>query len=88
LERGGDLCAFQWENLFFCCKLTLLFSPEYSEWWKKGRLRDWLGSKIQPLFLGGFSASKQATEADKYQTEKCRKKDQRKRKPEKSPSRN
>jgi len=47
-EERGELCAFNTrENLFFCCKLTLLFSPEYSGVVEKGRLRDWLAGYLQ-----------------------------------------
>ena len=47
-ERGRKLCAFNTrEDLFFCCKLTLLFSPEYSGVVEKGRLRDWLAGYLQ-----------------------------------------
>jgi hypothetical protein len=64
----GELCAFNTrENLFSCCKLTLLFSPGYSRVVEKGRLRDWLAicSKNPTALkreMGGFS--KQATQLE------------------------
>jgi len=54
-ERGGGNCVLSIQgrgNLFFCCKLTLLFSPETLRvgWKKVGSETGWLFAvKIRPL---------------------------------------